>query len=99
MSKLTQLKERTLQKTEVFEEYNALAEELELIDKLLKMRASAHLTQEELAHKMGTYKNNICRSEKGGANPSWATLKKYAHACGFEISLGFQATTLTQAAR
>ena len=99
MSKLTQLKERALQKPEVLEEYNALAEEFELIDKQLNMRASAHLTQEELARKMGTHKSNICRLEKGGANPSWTTLKKYAHACGFEISLGFHATTLIQAAR
>ena len=51
MSKLAQLRERALQKPEVLEEYNALAEEFELIDKLLKMRASTHLTQEELARK------------------------------------------------
>lgn len=94
MSKLTQLKERAFQKPEVLEEYTALTEEFELIDKLLKMRTSAHLTQEELARRMGTHKSNICRLEKGGANPSWATLRKYAHACGFEISLGFHSTPL-----
>ena len=50
------LKVRAQQKPEVLEEYNALAEEFELNDKLLKMRASAHLTQEELARKMGCIK-------------------------------------------
>lgn len=89
MTKLTQLKTRALQNPSVQDEYNALTAEFELIDQLLTMRASAQLTQEELAVRMGTHKSNICRLEKGGANPSWATLKKYAHACGFELTLGF----------
>lgn len=89
MSKLAELKKRALQNPEVLDEYQALTPEFELIDSLLQMRAAAHLTQEELAVRMGTKKSNICRLEKGGANPSWATLKKYAHACGFEITMGF----------
>ena len=89
MSKLAELKKRALQNPEVRSEYQALTSEFELIDSLLKMRAAAHLTQEELAVRMGTKKSNICRLEKGGSNPSWATLKKYAHACGFEITMGF----------
>ncbi|WP_232728856.1 helix-turn-helix domain-containing protein [Marinomonas sp. ef1] len=36
---------------------------------------------------MHTQKSNISRLERGNANPSWATLLKYAHACGFELSL------------
>ena len=38
MSKLQQLKARALQKPEVRQEYDALAEEFEFIDALLKMR-------------------------------------------------------------
>lgn len=87
MSKLQQLKERALQNSSVRREYEALAEEFELIDKLLKMRESAGLTQDELARRMGTKKSNVCRLEKGNANPSWKTLKKYAHACGFQITM------------
>ncbi len=49
MSKLQQLKERALQKPAVRREYGALTEEYEMIDKLLKMRTSAGLTQDELA--------------------------------------------------
>lgn len=91
MSKLQQLKERALQNPDVRREYEALADEFEFIDTLLKMRASAGLTQEDLARRMGTNKSNISRLEKGGTNPSWGTLKKYAHACGFELSINFHA--------
>ena len=92
MSKLQQLKDRALQNPEVRVAYDALEEEFELIDKLLKMREAAGLTQDELAHRMGTKKSNVCRLEKGNTNPSWNTLKKYAHACGFEITIGVHAT-------
>lgn len=91
MSKLAELKQRALQNPEVLDEYQTLTSEFEFIDSLLQMRTAAKLTQEELAIRMGTRKSNICRLEKGGANPSWATLKKYAHACGFEITMGFHA--------
>jgi len=91
MSKLQQLKERALQKPKVHQEYEALAEEFEFIGALLKMRAAAGLTQDELARRMGTKKSNISRLEKGGTNPSWGTLKRYANACGFELSMDFHA--------
>lgn len=64
MSKLQQLKERALQKPEVRREYDNLAEEFDLIDKLLKMHSAAGLTHEELARRMGTKKSNISRLEK-----------------------------------
>jgi DNA-binding XRE family transcriptional regulator len=89
MTNLQQLKERALKNPQVQREYDALAEEFEFIDALLKMRAAASLTQDELARRMGTKKSNISRLEKGGSNPSWGTLKKYAHACGFELSMNF----------
>ena len=47
-------------------------------------------TQDELANLMGTHKSNISRLETGNSNPSWKTLKKYAHACGFKITMGIQ---------
>lgn len=87
MNKLKQLKERSLQKPEVRKEYDALAEEFDMIDKLLQMRSTAGLTQDALARRMGTKKSNISRLEKGNTSPNWKTLKKYAHACGFEIAM------------
>ena len=91
MNKLEQLKERALQNSEVRCEYDSLADEFSLIDKLLSMRASAGLTQEALAQRMGTNKSNICRLEKGNTNPNLGTLKKYAKACGFELTMEFHA--------
>lgn len=87
MNKLEQLKERAFQRREVREEYDALADEFRMIDTLLHMRKAADLTQDELAQRMGTQKSNICRLETGNSNPSWKTLKKYAQACGFKISM------------
>jgi DNA-binding XRE family transcriptional regulator len=89
MSNLQQLKARALQNDEVRSEYEALQEEFALISQLLKMRTQAGLTQEEVAKRMGTKKSNISRLEKGNTSPSIKTLQKYAHACGFNITMDF----------
>jgi DNA-binding XRE family transcriptional regulator len=84
---LQKLKQRALAKAEVKTEYEKLESEFNLIDQLLTMRNKAGLTQEQVAEKMHTQKSNISRLEKGNANPSWSTLLKYAHACGFDLTL------------
>ncbi|MBA3989177.1 MAG: transcriptional regulator [Idiomarina sp.] len=84
---LKALKLRALKDADVNTAYNELESEFSLIDKLLEMRSSAGLTQEQVAEIMHTQKSNISRLEKGNANPSWSTLLKYARACGFELSL------------
>ncbi|HAU0815515.1 TPA: helix-turn-helix domain-containing protein [Legionella pneumophila] len=89
---LKALKEKALKNEEVKQAYDSLESEFALIDSLLTMRQKAGLTQEELAKRMGTQKGNISRLEKGGGNPSWKTLEKYAHACGFDISMTFKRT-------
>lgn len=71
MSKLDQLKAGALQDEAVKRDYDPLLEESELIRKLLRMRESAGLTQEEVARRRGTKKSNISRLEKGGSNPGW----------------------------
>ena len=60
-----------------------------MIDKLLQMRFAASLTQDQVERRMGTQKSNICRLEKGNVNPSWNTLRKYAHIGGFQIAMDF----------
>ena len=87
---LQHLKNRALQNEEVRSEYEKLDFEFQLIDSLLTIRKKAGLTQEEVASKMGTKKGNISRLEKGGTNPSWETLQKYAHACGYEMTMKFK---------
>lgn len=87
---LKTLKERALKNEDVKQAYDVLESEFALIDSLLSMRQKAGLTQEQLADRMGTQKGNISRLEKGSSNPSWKTLEKYAHACGFDISMAFK---------
>uniref|UniRef100_A6VT13 Transcriptional regulator, XRE family n=1 Tax=Marinomonas sp. (strain MWYL1) TaxID=400668 RepID=A6VT13_MARMS len=84
---LQHLKQLALTNTEVRAEYDQLENEFAFINQLLSMRVQAGLTQEQLAKRMHTQKSNISRLERGNANPSWTTLLKYAHACGFELNL------------
>ncbi|MBR7888783.1 helix-turn-helix transcriptional regulator [Marinomonas sp. A79] len=87
---LQALKQRAFENPEVRSEYEKLENEFNFIDQLISMRIKAGLTQQQVAEKMHTQKSNISRLEKGNANPSWSTLSKYAHACGFELTLAAQ---------
>jgi DNA-binding phage protein len=71
---LQKFKQRALANPEVKAEYELLESEFAFIDQLLSMRTQAGLTQAQVA-------------ERGNANPSWSTLLKYAHACGFELTI------------
>ena len=68
------------------EAWDALEEEYTTLAALLEARRQSGLTQEQLAARMGTTKSAVSRleaslrSDKG--SPSFATLRKYAHACG-----------------
>ncbi len=84
------LKTKALKNQEVKQAYDELESEFALIDVLLTMRQKSGLTQQEIAERMGTQKGNISRLEKGSGNPSWKTLEKYAHACGFDIMMRFK---------
>jgi DNA-binding XRE family transcriptional regulator len=68
------------------EAWDALEEEYVALDALLNARKTAGLTQEALANLMGTTKSAVSRLESSLRNekhsPSFATLKKYANACG-----------------
>ncbi|EBA01048.1 helix-turn-helix domain-containing protein [Marinobacter sp. ELB17] len=84
---LKALKQKALQNELVRTEYEKLAGEFDLMNQLITMRTSAGLTQEQLAKRIGTAKGNISRLERGKGNPSWATLEKYANACGYQVKL------------
>ena len=68
------------------EAWDALEEEYAALGALFKARKQAGLTQEEVAVRMGTTKSAVSRLEaslrSGSHSPSFATLRKYAHACG-----------------
>ena len=73
--------------------WDALEEEYAALEGLLSARKTAGLTQEELADRMGTTKSAISRLESSLRNekhsPSFATLKKYANACGKKLVVQF----------
>jgi len=87
---LQTLKQRALANADVKAEYDNLESEFSLIDQLLSMRTTAGLTQEQVAERMQTQKSNVSRLERGNSNPSWSTLLKYAHACGYELTIKSQ---------
>ena len=66
-------------------------EEGVLLDLLLKARHAAGLTQAQVAERMGTQPPAVARLERslatGKHSPSLATLRKYAQACGKELTL------------
>ena len=66
--------------------WDSLEEEYAALSEVLKARRQAGLTQDDVAARMGTTKSAVSRLEASLRNergsPSFATLRKYAHACG-----------------
>ena len=71
--------ERERNRERAWEEYNAQI--------LLDARKNAHLTQSELAQRIGANKSYISKVERGLIVPSVATLYKIAAAMGLTIEL------------
>lgn len=71
--------ERERNREKAWEEYNAQI--------LLDARKNAHLTQSELAQRIGANKSYISKVERGLIVPSVATLYKIAAAMGLTIEL------------
>lgn len=57
---------------------------------LIAARSQAHLTQAELARRMGTTQSAIARMESGRFKPSHSTLEKYAQATGTRLRVTFE---------
>jgi DNA-binding XRE family transcriptional regulator len=83
--------ETLLAKPEVKAAYDALAEEFSALDALLTARKEAGLTQAQVAERMGTTTSAVSRLEASLASekhsPSFATLRKYAAACGKSLRI------------
>src|SRR3990172_7442045 len=86
---LKDFKTRALARADVRREYDALSEEFELLDEILKARAAAGLTQAEVAARIGTTQSAVARLESavGKHSPSIATLKRYAAALGYRLQI------------
>ncbi|MCZ7560362.1 MAG: helix-turn-helix domain-containing protein [Burkholderiaceae bacterium] len=64
-SPLQRFKARAFKRPEVKSAYEALADEFAFIDELLKARASAGLTQAQLAERIGTTQSAVARLRIG----------------------------------
>jgi transcriptional regulator with XRE-family HTH domain len=83
------LKSLALERADVKAEYDRLDEEFAFLDVFLKARASAGITQAQVAERIGTTQSVIARLESGRGkhSPSLSTLRKYAHALGCRLEL------------
>lgn len=87
---LSKLSDEWFKNPEFVREYDALEGEFALATALIKARADADLTQEEIAKRMGTTQSAIARLESGRSRPSTATLAKFAKATGTRLRVSFE---------
>jgi ribosome-binding protein aMBF1 (putative translation factor) len=71
-------------------EYSALANEFALASAMIKARAKAGLTQDQLAKRMHTTQAVIARLEGGRFKPSTRTLERLATATGMRLCISFE---------
>ncbi len=69
------------------EAYEALEGEFALVSALIKARTRAHMSQAEVAERMGTTESAISRLESGRSKPSTRTLERYASATGHKLRI------------
>ncbi len=70
--------------------YDALEDEFSLAAMIIKARAHAGLTQEQLAERMHTTQAVIARLESGRVKPSTRTLERLAAATGMRLRISFE---------
>jgi transcriptional regulator with XRE-family HTH domain len=74
--------------------YAALEDEFALAAAMIKARAEAGLTQEQLARRMHTTQAVIARLESGRVKPSTRTLERLATATGTKLRISFEPNTV-----
>jgi transcriptional regulator with XRE-family HTH domain len=88
-----------LMKDEAFVKmYNDASAEFNLAREIIKARAAAGLSQEELARKMSTTQSAVARLESGRHLPSMSTLRKLAAATGSKLSIHLERIESVKAA-
>jgi ribosome-binding protein aMBF1 (putative translation factor) len=82
------MKKKWLSDPAVRMEHDALKEEFQIAEEIIRARTRAHMTQAELAEKIGTKAPAISRLESPGyGRASVAALKKVAHALDCELQI------------
>ncbi|MGK2870992.1 MAG: helix-turn-helix domain-containing protein [Alphaproteobacteria bacterium] len=90
MTKTKVLHQKWMSDKKYREAYDALASEFEIAHAVIAARASAGLTQEQLAQRMGTTQSVIARLEGGRSQPSTQTLERLAAATGTRLKISFE---------
>ncbi len=78
---------RLMKDPEFAKAYADAEEEFTLAREIIKARAAAGLSQQELAKRMETTQSTVARLESGRHLPSLATLKKVAKATGTKLAI------------
>lgn len=85
--KFEAIKEQLMMDEEFRLEYEKLKPRYEVISQFIEARNAQHMTQEELALRVGTQKSNISRFESGTYNPTLDFLVKVAKSLGKELHI------------
>ena len=80
---------RQLKNPEFKKHYDEYGKQLEIAYQILKLRKKKHISQAQLAKKIGTKQGNIARMEAGQQNFSVDTLEKIAGALGSDLKIVF----------
>jgi ribosome-binding protein aMBF1 (putative translation factor) len=78
--KFSVLRDRWMQDPKFREAYDRISPEMEIAFAIAEARLRAHLSQQELADKIGTSQSAVARWERGKSAPSTRTLKRVAKA-------------------
>jgi ribosome-binding protein aMBF1 (putative translation factor) len=78
--------------------YDALEPEFALASALIKARADANMTQEQVAEAMGTPQAVVARLESGKVLPSTRTLERFAKATRTRLHITFARVALSSEA-
>lgn len=81
----SKLKTKALKDPAVRAEYDALAPEYEVIQRIISYRQAKGFSQTELAKRAGTRQPVISRLERGGSNPTLDLLQRIARALDTDL--------------
>jgi len=85
--KMSEMKIDLMRDAEFSAAYVGLEDEFALAAQLIEARKKAHLTQDEVARKMGTTQSVVARLESGHPLPSLRSLKRYAQAVNGKVEI------------
>jgi len=91
MTQVKNLHQKWVKNKEYRKAHDELAPEFALARAVIHARATAGLTQEQLAQRMDTTQSVIARLESGRTRPSTQTLQRLAVATGTRLRISFEA--------